>query len=89
VNHINGDKSDPRRSNLEYRTHRGNMEHARDLGLLATGENHHNAKLSNEEAGELKRRARNGERGVDLAREFNVSTATVSEIKNGNKRSAS
>jgi hypothetical protein len=40
VNHKDGVKTNNHFSNLEWLTRRGNAEHARDMGLLATGERH-------------------------------------------------
>lgn len=40
VNHKNGIKSDVRLDNLEYTTDQGNRDHAKQMGLMASGERH-------------------------------------------------
>jgi hypothetical protein len=50
INHKDGDKSNNRRSNLEYATHADNMSHARECGLLLQhGEDNPRAKYTAEQ----------------------------------------
>lgn len=43
-------------------------------------ENHHNGKLTDTQVREIRKRRRQGERGVDIAHEFGVSQSLVSQI---------
>lgn len=85
VNHIDACKLNNRPSNLEYATLADNARHAWAAGLCLVGELCPGAKLSNDQAREIKRRVLAGERGCDLSREFNISATIVSEIKHGYK----
>ena len=49
------------------------------------GERHPNAKLTDEKAREIKRRAEAGEIGAALAREFGIDPGTVSRIVSGKR----
>ncbi len=88
INHIDGDKTNARASNLEYVTHRGNMRHARDAQLLKLGERHGNAKLSDEAVIQIRARRASGEGVSALAREYGVSPGHVCWIAKGKRRRA-
>lgn len=83
VNHRDGDPSHNSASNLEYVSHAENIRH----GYRAKRRGAHPlAKVSDKNAAEIRRRRSNGERGVDLAREFGVSPQLVSDIYHGRVR---
>lgn len=77
VNHINGNKSDNRLVNLEVATRSKNALHG--MFVLNNGA----AKLTHDQAEEIKQRVKMNERQVDLAKEFNVSKQTVNQIVRG------
>jgi hypothetical protein len=63
-------------------TRADNMKDASRKGRVVIG----TAKLTIAQAEEIARRARAGEKGLDLAREFSVSPGTVSSLKTGARR---
>lgn len=77
VNHIDGDKTNNRISNLELVTHLENVLHAARTGLSA------HVKLDAAKAREIYRRAWDGEDARTLAAKFGVSRTRVSAIKHG------
>lgn len=85
INHIDGNKQNNSISNLEWCTHAENTTHAVENSLYRKGENHGNAKISNEAAEEIRN---SKESGVFLAEKFKILTSTVSMIRNGHLRKA-
>lgn len=86
VNHIDGDKSNNKLDNLEWLTMGDNTRHAIEIGLIdKKGEKCNFAKLTESQIIEIKHKLAQGITGVELSKEYAVSRALISMIKN-NKR---
>lgn len=88
-NHKDGNKHNNRLDNLEYMTHRENVQHSfKQLGrVVKYGENATHSKLSNKQIEEIRDLLFvHGWRNVDVAREYNISREYVSNIKRGKTR---
>lgn len=88
VNHDDGDKKNCAASNLEYLTRSENMEHAYATGLRTAvvpfGEQHHNAKLTQAAADQIRQRYVPGVVSLKmLAREFGVDHKTIHSVVSG------
>lgn len=67
-------------AHLSIGTAAENSRDAQRKGRNARGEQHGAAKLREQQVAEIRRRLRNGERGVDVAREYGISQAQVCRI---------
>lgn len=95
-NHKDGDKTNNTPSNLEWLTRSDNMIHAYATGLrkpanLPTGEDHHGAKLTDEQVREIRQLFKPRTYGAPrLAREFGVGHFTIySIVKRRTRKGAS
>ena len=84
VCHGPGGPLDNRLENVSYGTHAKNLgEDRRRDGTLPQGSRNHNAKLTEEQVVEIKRRTANGESRASLARAFGVRPENISHIALG------
>jgi len=83
VNHKSGNPKNPRASNLEWVTPKGNTAHAVSTGLSPVGSRCRQAKLCTADVRDIRARLTRGERGCDLAVEYEVSRQTICSIKKG------
>lgn len=86
INHIDGDKHNNHVSNLEYVIPGDNLRHAYAIGSRKYGEQSPNAKLTDAQWEEIKRRRRQGETIASLAKEYGISPGYISSVLNGKKR---
>lgn len=84
INHKDGKKANNFVSNLEWCTNSENLQHALEAGLRIPPKNekHWNAKLSNEDVINIKKRLANGERAYMILKGYNVSYQCILDIKN-------
>lgn len=82
VNHIDGNKANNRVENLEWVTRSENTQHALATGLIKSGENHYNARLTNEQARFVRENPDNLSI-TQLAESFNVSREFISDVQLG------
>lgn len=82
VAHRNGDRADNRAVNLRWATSAENESDKRAHGRDLTGERHHQAKLTEAQVIEIRRRRAAGEQGRSLAREFGVTESAICSIHN-------
>ena len=89
VNHKNGNKGDNRPGNLELRTYSEQLKHAHANRLLdQRGDRNPNAKLTDDQVEEMRRRRVRGESLNSLADTYGVAFQTVSVICRGLSRSS-
>jgi DNA-binding MarR family transcriptional regulator len=88
--HKDGDPSNNRLANLEWSTHVDNMRDQYDHGTRIIGESHPRTKLTDEQVRQIHHLANTGNRGIgrELAEQFGVTAASVSQIKKMQTRKA-
>jgi hypothetical protein len=84
VNHIDGDKNNNQKTNLEWSTKLDNMRHSYKIGThkIRTGEKAPNSKLTLEQVVQIKEKLAKKESGRSIAKDFNISEGMISLIKN-------
>ena len=83
VNHIDGDKSNNKISNLECVTSLENLKHARenDLGCgFKNGNSHHNTRLTEEDVLKIRKLHDEGYSQVKLSEMYNVHVSGINRI---------
>jgi hypothetical protein len=84
INHMNGIRNDNRPCNLELVTQSRNARHSFWIGNQNnSGEKHPEAKLTNQQAEEIRRRWKKKGDGLRLAKEYGVTPSVISRIKSG------
>lgn len=85
INHKNGNHYDKHLENLEILTKSQNERHKHDVlkRVMAHGEGHHGAKLTNAEVLQMRSLRLTGWMLKDLAAKFGVSPTTVCEVTKG------
>ena len=95
VNHLDGNKLNNHISNLEWCTPQDNARHALETGLTnpakmgVRGENHHQCKVSDHDALEIRTLRMQGVLSHELAELYHVSGATIRNILYGRRKLAS
>lgn len=88
VNHIDGNKHNNKATNLEWITGLENTRHAFRTGLIRTGENVRNAKLTASDVAQIRKTYSKGDAvfgAKPLARKYGVSYTTIQRIVNQQK----
>lgn len=83
--HKDRNPANNRLDNLLWGTDAENAADARAHGTHTIGEQNGGAKLTQVQADRIRKRLTAGERGMDLAPEYNVSQATISRVKKGRR----
>lgn len=81
VNHINGDKTCNIVENLEWVSHRENLDHAIKNNLTLKGEENRNSKLKDIDVVKIHSLLQKGTTTKELSESYNVSYSTIDSIK--------
>lgn len=81
--HLNGNAQDNRAENLKWCTPAENESHKRAHGTAGVGSKHHAAKLTEAQVIDIRLSLSEGVPGVELARQYGVTSSVISQI---NKR---
>ena len=79
-NHINGNKTSNNIWNLEWLTHKENMEHAVNTGLYTFGEDRDNSLLTNEQVHQICKLIADGKSQDEIANIMNLQNCNVRKI---------
>ena len=82
VNHKDGDKRNNQPGNLEFVTNQQNLRHAVRLGLIKSGEQAPNSKLSLAKAREIREAHASGIPAKSLAHDYGVHVHTIRLVVN-------
>ena len=80
INHIDGNKLNNSLENLEWCTHKENMAHAKEKGLVAKGEDTGTAKLTESDVIVIRQYYNDGLTQTLLAKIFNVDQSLISLV---------
>ena len=83
VRHLNDNRMDNRSANLAYGTHADNARDALVNRKIRRGSSHKMAKITEDQAREIKIEITNGKSNTELAHRFNLSPATIRLIRIG------
>lgn len=83
VNHVNGDKLNNTRCNLEWNSYSENLQHAVDTGLNHRGERKTNAKLNDSSVLEIRKLFLHNMTNSVIAKRYGVADATIGQIRKG------
>lgn len=85
VNHIDGDKTNNKPSNLECVTREENLRHQAEMGLYQLpeprqGSKHHNTKLTEDDVLKIRELYNSGMKQKEISKIFNVGITAISKI---------